>query len=357
MKMRVNRRLLPWLLALVLLVGSGLCLLGYQNSATELLSQQAAERWRGDNELAFAQISCFMPADELLSEEQIFNFRTEMAKKLVDASFEVEADSPLIHDAWCGFYQVTVSRGQKSAKVSAVTVGGDYFDFHPLRLVSGTYISDDELMEDRVLLDREVAWLLFGGEELSGLSFEINGLPFVVAGVVEREDDRFSKDAYTGGMGIYMSHEAYKKLDEAAGISCYELVMAEPVEGFVYAAAQEKFPIGLGEIVDNTYRYEPERLLRQLKNPSRAMHLGNAVYPYWENAARAMEPVCLRWLLAALALVALPLALMLWLVIKALVFGKRRLEEDYVPAARERIAESWRLRARARWEKKNPHMK
>jgi len=104
------------------------------------------------------------------------------------------------------------------ARFSVIAVGGNFFDFHPIRLLSGNYITPDDLMQDRVLLDEETAWLLFGGTELSGMSFKINGVPFVVAGVIQREQDFASEKAYSSGMGIYMSYDGYSSLfEEAAG--------------------------------------------------------------------------------------------------------------------------------------------
>ena len=119
-----------------------------------------------------------------------------MPPKLHEAAADIDTDSTLFTDAWSTFGKVKVSNGNKrSADVTVTAVGGNYFDFHPLRLLSGNYIKADDLMKDRVLLDPDTAWLLFGGTELSGMSFSINGVPYVVAGVVEREDDRFSKKA------------------------------------------------------------------------------------------------------------------------------------------------------------------
>lgn len=354
MMMQRIRKLLPWLMAAALLAGAGLCLLGYKKTASLLLSQQAAARWQGDNDTAFAQISCLTSAGDEITQEEIYTFRTAMLTKLTEASFEVSADTRLIHDAWCGFGQLTVSNGQRSGKVSVTHVGGSYFDFHPIKLVSGSYLSADDLMQDRVLLDRETAWLLFGGEDLAGMSFEIEGQPFYVAGVIEREDDRFSRRAYDGGMGIYMHHDAYAALKEEAPITCYELVMAEPVVGFVHAAAGEKFPIGTGEIIDNSYRFDEWRLLKTFKEgASRSMHLGAAVYPYWENAARGAEDACMKWLCAALVLAALPAVLIVWNVIRLLIHGKAKLEDEYIPAAKEKVQEAWRVRARKRWLEKH----
>ena len=227
----------------MLLILSAVCFLACRSCGAKLLSQSAAERWRGENELAFAQVSCFMPESAPLSEEQIYKFRTDMVAKLDEASLKHGVDGQLIHDAWSAFGKVKISLGRKNAEVNAVAVGGSFFDFHPLTLVSGTYLSPGDLMKDRVLLDRDCAWLLFGSDDVAGMDFEINGQPFVVAGVIKREDDRFSAKAYTDGMGIYMSYEAYSRLNTSAAISCYELVMAEPVEGFVYRAVAEKVPV------------------------------------------------------------------------------------------------------------------
>ena len=351
MKRFVKKYRLP-LAAAVLLVLSALCFLAYRSCGAKLLSQSAAERWRGENELAFAQVSCFMPESAALGEEQIYKFRTDMAAKLREASLEVGADGSLIHDAWSAFGKVKISQGRRNAEVSAVAVGGSFFDFHPLTLVSGTYLSPGDLMKDRVLLDRDCAWLLFGSDDVAGMDFEINGQPFVVAGVIEREDDRFSSKAYTEGMGVYMSYEAYSRLYESAPVACYELVMAEPVEGFVYRAAMDKFPIANGSIVDNSARFKVAQVLELLGQP-RSMQLGAAVYPYWENAARAAEDACLKWLVAAMALALLPLLMLIFYGLKFFAFGKAKLEDDFIPAATEKVSEAWRAQARKRWEKRN----
>ena len=342
----------------VLLLVSGAFLLGFRHVSTLLDSQRAAERWQGENETQFAQVSCFAPADNKLTPEQIYNFRGEIVKKLNEASFDTGGEMQLFNDAWSTEGTVKVSGERKSGEVRAIAVGGSFFDFHPIRLVSGNYIRPDDLMKDRVLLDRETSWLLFGGTDLSGLSFSINGVPFVVAGVIEREDDKFSEQAYTGGMGIYMSYDAYAAITENAGISCYELVMAEPVKHFVLNFAREKFPIGQGEIVDNSYRYDTDRMLKLgREGMSRSMQTGSAVYPYWENAARGTEDRCAAFLTAAVSFAVLPAVLLLIMAVQYIIKGKTGLEEELIPKAKESIEESIRIRARRRWEKKHPNMK
>ncbi len=373
-RIRLSRR---WrimiIIAAALTVLCVVCILAYGSVAHRLEAQREAERWQGESETVFAQISCFLPAEGTVTLDGIYSFRTEMMKKLHEAAADIDTDSTLFTDAWSTFGKVKVSNGNKrSADVTVTAVGGNYFDFHPLRLLSGNYIKADDLMKDRVLLDPDTAWLLFGGTELSGMSFSINGVPYVVAGVVEREDDRFSKKAYGDtGMGIYMSYDGYcALLDQSAsattddtaaapstkpGISCYEIVLAEPVKNFAYNAVKDKFPIGSGEIVDNTHRFDTENIWKLAKDvTARSMRGSAVVYPYWENAARGAEDTCALYMLCAIVTGLFPAGLALFVLIRGIVRGKTKLEEDVFPKWKENISEAIRVRERKRWEKEHP---
>jgi len=233
-------------------------------------------------------------------------------------------------------------------------VGGNFFHFHPLRLMSGNYFQEGDLMQDRVLLDEDLAWLLFGGTELQGLSLKVNGVPFQIAGVVEREQDFASRKAYTAGMGLYMSFDAWKSLSDTAGITTYELVLAEPVKGFAVNLVREKFPIGQGEVVENTNRFAMGNLLWLVtKFGTRSMQKLGVLLPYWENAARCMEDWCsllcfLGWLFALIPLIVVIIA-----IIRTLKRGREKLTEELLPELGENIEEAIRKRQRRRWEKKH----
>lgn len=369
---KMKRRTLITAGALLLVCAAAL--LGLRCTARLLDSQRAAERWRGESEMKFNQVSCFMSVDEKLSLEQIYTFRNEIQKKLHEAAVDIDTDAKLFNDAWCTFGKVNVSSEQGKGEVYATAVGGSFFAFHPLRLLSGSYITEADFTHDRVLLDEDTAWLLFGGTQLEGMSFKINGVPFVVGGVIERENDAVSKKAYTSSMGIYMSYDAYMALDETAaelmgtaesaqadesteskGINCYELVLAEPVKGFTYSLVSEKFPIGAGEIVDNGTRYDALRLLKMAgKFGSRSMQTQGVVYPYWENAARCTEDWCMALLLAAIGAGILPAVTAGILLVRYLAAGRQALAENVLPKAKERVQESIRVRQRRHWEKKHP---
>ena len=131
--------------------------------------------------------------------------------------------------------------------------------------------------------------------------------------------------------GDPMDDDAYAALDEHAGINCYELVMAEPVKGFALSFTREKFPIGHGEILENSSRFSLDRLLGLIgKFGSRSMQTLGVIYPYWENAARGLEDWSCLLLFLCLLCLALPCVTAAVLLIRFLKRGRDKVGEDPV---------------------------
>lgn len=286
---RVRRWLLPAVCG-VLLLAAGLSLWGFHAVTHALVSLDAAERFAGNSGIRFAQLACFLPVDEGKTEEDIFAFRQALEGKLVEQSLETPENGSLWLDAYSCSTSVTIASDRDSAQVEAIAVGGDFFYFHPLHLRSGSYISSADLMDDLVLLDEEMAWRLFGGTELTGLPVTVNGAPFIVGGVISREDDFATRRAWKEESGIYLSYSALARLDETASVSCYEIVMPDPISGYAESVLSEQFPMGGGEAVENSSRYSAGNLLAVLKSfGERSMRTNAVIYPYWENAVRLTE--------------------------------------------------------------------
>ena len=153
-------------------------------------------------------------------------------------------------------------------------------------------------------------------------------------------------------MGIYMRYDALLEMDENTGISCYEFVLAEPVEGFAMNVAQEKFPIRGGEIVCNTTRYDLDRLLGfVLKFGSRSTQTTGVLFPYWENAARLTESWSSFYAVYAILLAIFPVGGFIIWVIRLIHRGRRKLEREILPEARDRTEEAIRVQKRKRWER------
>ena len=350
-----KKRIITAVTALVLALLSAASFIACGVISRILDSQREAERWQGGSGMNFAQLSCFMPEDSPIKHGDVFRFREAVMVKFKEAALESDSENRLFSDAWSTGGTAKAATALGNGEVHVTAVGGSFFDFHPIRLLSGNYLYETDLMKDRVLLDEDTAWLLFGGTDLQGMELKLNGLPYVVAGVFGREQDFASRKAYTAGMGIYMSYDGYSSLfEEEPGISCYEFCMAEPEEGFARSFAEEKFPVHGGDIVENSSRYSFGRLVKLLGQfGSRSMQTMGVVYPWWENAARCTEDYCLFLVFTGILTAIFPAVMLIIVIVHYLRRGKEKLTEDVFPAVKDNVQEAVRVRQRRRWEKKH----
>lgn len=299
MKVKVNKR--RWRFALCNLVMLVLAaILGgvFYWITTWLPALDTAERWQGDGEMAFTQIACYLPVDSPKTLDEIRQFRRSLDQKLTENSLEAPEGGSLYADAWSASGTLTVTGDHGSASVATIGVGGNFFLFHPLTLRSGSYLSENDLMQDRVVLDETVAWTLFGSADVAGMSVTIDQKPYYVAGVIHREDDPASQRAYRDAAGMFLSYDAFYDLTQQ-DITCYEIVLPNMVSGFGMGLVEESFPVGTGELVENSRRYSLGNLIGVVGDFGlRSMGHNGVIYPYWENAVRLTED----WLAALLVL-------------------------------------------------------
>lgn len=287
---KLSKRRAFWGVNLLLAVCTLLCLLGGRGVRAALPTLNAAETWAGESGEPFAQLACYLPSDQKIEEEQVLQFRRTLEEKFTEAAMEAPENGSLYTDAYSGEGSLTVTGERGSAQVKVIGVGGDFFRFHPLKLRSGNYLSESDLMQDRVLLDEELAWQLFGGMDLAGMTVTIQEKSFYVAGVVSREDDRYSAMAYTGGAGMFFSYAGLKSCLPDTAISCYEIVLPNPISSFGRNMVEESFPMGDGILLENSSRYSLSNLWRVIRDfGKRSMGLNGIIYPYWENAVRVTE--------------------------------------------------------------------
>ncbi len=320
-------------------------------------SVRRADAFRGESDMRFAQIACFLPVGKGKEESDILSFRQTLDTKLMEQSLEAPENGSLYIDAYSTSATVTVSSDSSgsggSAQVEAVAVGGEFFYFHPLQLRSGAYISSDDLMDDLVVLDEELAWRLFGGVELEGMTITLNGKPFVVAGVVSRESDFATKKAYSGEAGLFMSYSALKRLDETAAISCYEIIMPDPITNFAMGVVQEAFPPEENDVVENSSRYSLGHLLSVIGSfGDRSMRVNGVIYPYWENAVRLTEDYASLLLILTVLFALCPLTFVVVLVVKNIVRGYRKVKKAVPEKVEAMIEQRREERLEREYEKK-----
>lgn len=299
---------------MLLLILIAICLSRINAHSDTLQSQQAATAWKGESPQRFAQVTTFFPLGNELSEDSVMMFRAGLDSKLEDSGEEIPEGSSLWTDAYSGTTAAKVKGTRSSADVSVLAVGGNFFSFHPYELISGSYLYENDLMEDRVVLEYDLAWTLFGGTDLAGMTVTIDDKPYYIAGVVRREQDSFSQRAFTGDALMFISYAGASKLDENLKINCYELVMADPISSFVENIVNEEFSKVKGVTVENSTRYDFGKIYNIFKDfGSRSIADNGIAYPYWENAARISEVYVARLYVVIALLGVIPLACLVWL--------------------------------------------
>lgn len=292
----ITRKKFIWWLSAILSFVFFLILNGtVLHMAGKLQTQTVAERWSPEGDAA--QVSCFFSTNAAVTEDQLITFEHELDSALEEAS--ITQDSPnagarLWADAYSGEGQISLSSDSASITVDAIGVGGDFFLFHPLRLLSGSYFSGSDLMQDHIILDEDAAWQLFGSNDIAGMTVDIQGIPHVISGVVKRDTGSFAEAAGLDGSVAYVSYETLSTLGSCSGINHYELVMPNPVSGYAYNYVTEAIGVSEKElaVLENSSRYS---LLNRLKIiaafGTRSMNGKAIIYPYWENIARGYEDV------------------------------------------------------------------
>lgn len=277
-------------------------------------SQQMAKRWSEEKDVS--QVSCFFSSNANISTDSIELFRHELDNALVEASIVSQspnANARLWADAYSADGKITLKSERGTLQADAIGIGGDFFRFHPVKLLYGSYISEDDLNQDRCLIDEDAAWQLFGSNNVAGMLVEIQGIPHVIAGVVEREDSRLAKAAGLDATLVYVSHSTLEQYGTINGINHYEIVMPDPVKGYASKYVQEHIKVDEKEVefVENTTRYQLlQRFKLMLAFGTRSMNGKAIIYPYWENIARGVEDIVAMLTLWALILFVYPVVLL-----------------------------------------------
>ncbi len=309
-----KNQLIPFICFCVTSAALAVCVAALCLASADRPSQQAAERFKGETgEGRYAQVSAFFPPDRGLDMQGIYSFRATLKTKLTEASLEEPETGSLWQDGFSCKTKLTAKSEKSSSETMTYGVGGDFFLFHPLELLSGRYIYESDLMHDSVLLDEALAWKLYGGTDLEGMTVVINDYPFIIAGVVRLERDKATGKALEAGPVMFMHYDALSAIQETK-IDCYELVCADPISGYAKAVLGEAMKDAV--TVQNTGRFSLSSTVRVIgKFSERSMASTGVIFPYWENAARIVENNKAFLLLAALLAGLFPLICLTWLAV------------------------------------------
>ncbi len=283
-------------------------------------TQQAALRWSDEGDVS--QISCFFSVNANVTEDFLEEFSHKVDMALQEASVETESENPdarLWVDAYSANGTISITGSTGSITSDAIGIGGDFFLFHPIQLVNGSYFSGNDLMQDYCILDEQAAWKLFGSNNISGKVVEIGGVSHIVTGVVKHKEGKMQEAAGLEDMLVYVSYDSLQKYGMNNGINHYEIVMPNPVKEFAFNYVRDNIGISEKEveIVENSNRYSVWNRVKQIsKLPTRSMNGKAIIYPYWENVARANEDILAFIMLGELLFLGFPTVVLLIILIR-----------------------------------------
>lgn len=319
------------------------------NLISQLPDQLEAGRWSDD--MRMAQVSIFITQDQMITEDEMKRFAFELEKKLLDAGVTEPEDAqetgekkdpeivdtigiddmnseenaiPVPEKSWLQKKMAIAYSAQGTATLtfenkvvdtaSVIGVAGDFFLFHPMILASGGYFGGDDLMKDRIVIDEDTAWQLFGSTDIIGQCVLVGDVPHYVAGVVKKDRGRIENAAGLSNCYVYMSLESLSRYGDSilsgryeskeiaedgtsamtGGINCVEVVCPNPVNGLAAKLSGEAMGLDAMSmtVIDNTDRFSPFKLFDVLRSYGTRSMWGKAIfYPYWENIARGYEDI------------------------------------------------------------------
>lgn len=285
-----------------------------------LPEQNAAERWSSEGDAS--QVSCFFSADAHMTEDRLIGFQYSIDSAIKDAGVTLQSENPgarLWADAYSADGTISVSSDRASLNnAQAIGIGGDFFLFHPLKLVSGSYFSGGSADKNYCVIDEDAAWQLFGSNNVAGMTVFIGGYPHIVTGVVERPGGRLAEAAGLNSTLVYVSYETLSTLGRCNNINHYEIVMPNPVSGFAYDYVKKN--LGSNEentaVIENTARFSFVNKVKLIGTfGTRSMNSKAIIYPYWENIARGYEDILLLMTVFELLFILYPAVLVLAVIV------------------------------------------
>ncbi len=253
-----------------------------QNS---LYDQTFADRWSADEPMS--QLTVIYPL--AAGEKDDFYFmglKHDILSKLSENS-DIE-DYP---DAVSIKGSIGLSRNGSQVNVTAYGVDRDFFLFHPVSLQYGSYLDSDDLMKDGIIIDKDIAWSLFGAFDVVGMEVYVGDTSLLVKGVMDKPEGRLAEEAGLKDSTCFVSIGTLKNMGVEAGSYIYEAVLPNPVDGYGLKLMTDHYS---GDdtirIVENSERYSDSNLRKVIGDFGlRSMNGNGYVYPYFENVARAWE--------------------------------------------------------------------
>ena len=303
--------------SVICLLFTGMILIGEGQIKKGLYDQQMAERWSKEGDAA--QVSAFFSEDAVEDVNYFRGIEQSVDKALQEASIVAENENARLWiDAVSQSGKVVLSSERAFVELNALGVSGEFFQFHPQKIVFGSLFRQDSMMQDGIVIDEETAWQLFGSSDVAGMQVMIGQVPHYITGVIERAEGRLEEAAGLEKSVCYLSLDSLQNYGRTTGGFTYEIVMPNPIKNFAFSAMQTAVGKENEEVVlvENSTRFELLPLFGVIRDFGiRSMSFKEVVYPYWENIARGQEDILALLLLVKCFLLILPCIFVITVII------------------------------------------
>ncbi|MBO4776764.1 MAG: ABC transporter permease [Lachnospiraceae bacterium] len=259
--------------------------------ADKYSDQTVSKRWdkKGDH----AQISYFLKETAGFGRNDIIGLEYELNAKLDYNSIEAASEeSRRFIDCYMAKSTIALESERNIVDVDCMAIGGDFFVFHPVKMITGSYFSGNDLMQDGIILDEMTAWQLFGSNDIVGQKVLYGDRVLFVKGVYERKDNKLFNYARGDKPEIFVPFDLLNSEENPLSITCFEICMPNPIDNFATKLCSEIVDLDSHdfESVENSTRYSVANLWRVYKSRKyRSMQNHDIIYPYWEKIARYEE--------------------------------------------------------------------
>ena len=171
---KVNKKLLKLsgvcaiILAVALIVVGvfELLVIHYKNKLEYL---DAGKRWSADGE-RYAVINMYAEEGSAVSSDQALSWANSMDSSLLKSSVTPNEGARSWAYTYAADVTVSVTGPKSTVTAEAIAAGGDFFVFHPMKIVYGSYFLNDDSNPMGIVIDRNLAWKLFGAENIVGMT-------------------------------------------------------------------------------------------------------------------------------------------------------------------------------------------
>ncbi len=335
--MKTKRGIVLLAVAVLFAVLSGVMILLMTGKINSLAHENVAKGFSDREE--YVQITVFLPESAEVTLDKLMYFRYNLEKELTDNSLEAKNGARLYIDAGSAFKDISLdSESGKHTKAKAVYVLGDYGFFHK-ELLSKPDITRD-LNHDRILISKLAAWNLYGGYELYDFKVTDGVRDFYISGVYDDYKGAEYDAFYGDRASCVMDMTAYPDMS----ISCYEIILVNPVKNFAKDAVVKSLGLeeGTYELVVNSERFSFANIfagIPKLIKTDKLLPEGVRLTPE-ELAARQVEKELSVMLAVLMIFSVYPVVYTLFWVVKVVILVKKLINKYITGKIKEKFSYS-----------------